>query len=161
VIMSEEEGIGKRLTGYVVCEKGATSAELNKYLRERVPDYMVPSAILVLEEMPLTVNGKIDRKRLSLMTDVGTQIEQEYVSARTPVEEIVVGIFQEVLKLDRVGIRDNFFEIGGHSLLATQVVSRIREVFGVEIGVRGLFEEPTIEAFGRRIQEAMRAGEND
>ena len=89
----------------------------------------------MLEEMPVTANGKLDRKRLPSVEGADRQLEREYVSARTPVEEIVAGIFEEVLKLDRVGIHDNFFEIGGHSLLATQVVSRIREVFGVEIGV--------------------------
>ena len=73
----------------------------------------------------------------------------------------MVGIFEEVLKLDRVGIEDNFFEIGGHSLLATQVISRVRKTFGVEIGVRSIFEEPTVEGLASRIEEAMRAGEKD
>ena len=146
-------GGNKRLIGYVVGEEGTRSAELKRHVRERLPEYMVPEAIVVLEEMPLTANGKIDRKRLpSALTlrDAGRQVEQEYVGSRTPLEEMVVGIFEEVLKLDRVGIHDNFFEIGGHSLLATQVISRVRSVFGVRSGVRSIFEAPTAEGLARR-----------
>src|SRR5262249_16657834 len=139
--------------------EGTTSAELKRHLRERLPEYMVPEAILILEEMPLTPNGKIDRKRLPLPRDVGRGAELEHVGPRTPVEEIVVGIFEEVLKVDRVGIYDNFFESGGHSLLATQVISRARNTFGVEIEVRSIFEAATVEGFSRRIVQAMTAGE--
>ena len=100
--------------------------------------------------MPVTVNGKIDRKRLPSMNDAGRQLEREYLGARTAIEEILVGIFEEVLGLDRVGVRDNFFEIGGHSLLATQVISRVRSAFGVEIGVRSIFEKPTVEGLATK-----------
>jgi amino acid adenylation domain-containing protein/non-ribosomal peptide synthase protein (TIGR01720 family) len=159
VVVEENEGGAKRLLGYVVGEEGSTAAELKRHLREKLPEYMIPQTILILDAMPVTPNGKIDRKRLLLLKDAETQLEPEYVAARTPVEEILVGIFEESLKLDRVGIRDNFFEIGGHSLLATQVVSRVREIFGAEIEVRNIFEAPTVEALGRRIEEAIRAGE--
>jgi acyl carrier protein len=104
------------------------------------------------------VNGKIDRKRLAMLEGSVRTVEKEYCAPRTPVEEILVGIFEEVLKLDRVGIRDNFFELGGHSLLATQAVSRVRNTFEVEIGVKSLFEAPTAESLARRIEEAMRSG---
>ena len=159
VVAREDEAGGKRLIGYVVGEVSATAAELNRHVRERLPEYMVPRAILILEEMPVTASGKIDRKRLPSVKDVGAGEEREYVAARTPAEEILAGIFEEVLKLDRIGIRDNFFELGGHSLLATQVVSRVRKVFGVEIGVRSVFEEPRAEGLARRVEEAMRSGE--
>ena len=162
VVAEEHERGGKRLIGYVVGEEAATPAELKRHLRERVPEYMVPEAILILEEMPLTANGKINRKRLpssSFLKYAGRQPEREYVRARTAVEEIVIGIFEEVLKLDRVGIYDNFFEIGGHSLLAIQVSSRIRNAFDVEMGVRSIFEERTAEGLARKIEEAIRAGE--
>ena len=145
----------KRLLGYVVGEEGATTAELKRHLREKLPDYMVPEAILMLEEMPVTANGKLDRKRLPSVEGADRQLEREYVSARTPVEEMVVGIFEEVLKLDRVGIHDNFFEIGGHSLLATQVISRVRSIFGVEVGVGSVFKAPTIEGLSRTIEKAI------
>jgi NRPS condensation-like uncharacterized protein/acyl carrier protein len=159
VIASEDGRGGKRLVGYVVCNGEMTGAELRREIRERVPEYMVPEAILVLPELPLTANGKIDRERLPSLKDVGRQIEPEYLDARTPVEEIVAGLFEEVLKQDGVGVRDNFFEIGGHSLLATQVVSRVRSAFGVEIGVRSIFEEPTVEGLARKVEETMKGGE--
>jgi len=158
VVVGGEEKTGQRLLGYVVGEKKVTAAELKAHVRERLPEYMIPEAVLVLEEMPLTVNGKIDRKRLPSIEGIGRQSEQEYVGARTPVEELLVGIFEEVLKLDRVGRNDNFFEIGGHSLLATQVVSRARSIFGVEVGVRGVFERPTAGGLAENIEEAIRSG---
>jgi amino acid adenylation domain-containing protein len=162
VVIAREDGRGgKRLIGYVVAEEGASSKELRRHLKEKLPEYMAPDAILVLEEMPITANGKIDRKRLPNEDAGGSQFKQEYVSARTAVEEIVVGLFEEALRLDRVGVEDNFFEIGGHSLLATQVVSRVRKTFGVEIGVGKIFEEPTAKGLARGIDEAMRAGEMD
>jgi acyl carrier protein len=159
VVASEGERGENRLIGYVVGLEGMTTVELKKYARERLPEYMVPEAILILEEMPITANGKIDRKKLSMLKGATRQLEQEYLGPRTPVEEIVVGIFEEVLKMDRVGRNDNFFEIGGHSLLATRVISRVRNRFGVEIGVRSLFDEATAARLARRIEEAMRAGD--
>jgi amino acid adenylation domain-containing protein len=144
VVAREDERGRKRLLGYVVGEEGTTAAELKIHLRERLPEYMVPEAILMLEEMPLTMNGKIDRRRLPIVEGMGWRVEQEYVAPRTPVEETLVGIFEEVLKLDRVGIHDNFFEIGGHSLLVTQVISRVRSTFEVAIDVNSIFEAETV-----------------
>src|SRR5262249_12285755 len=145
VIASEDERGGRRLLGYVVGEKMATAAELKRHVRERLPAYMVPEVIMMLEELPLTTTGKVDRRRLPRVEGAGRQVEQEYAAARAPVEEIVIGIFESVLKLDRIGIFDNFFELGGHSLLATQVISRVRKAFGVEVGVKRMFENATIE----------------
>jgi hypothetical protein len=156
VVASKDERGNKRLLGYVVGDEGAAPAELKKHLRERLPEYMIPEVIQMLEEMPLTANGKIDRKKLPMLKGEGRQQEQEYVAPRMPVEEIVVGIFEEVLLLDRVGVSDNFFDVGGHSLLAMQVVSRVRDTFGVEIEVRNIFVEGTPESLGRRIEEAIR-----
>ena len=155
VVVREDERGDKRLIGYVVGE-GANAAELKRHVRERLPEYMAPELIMVLEEIPTTANGKIDRKRLPTVEGAGRSSEQEYVAARTMVEEMVVGIFEEVLKVDRVGREDDFFELGGHSLLATQAVSRVRTVFGVEIGVRSVFEEPTVRGLARRVEEVIR-----
>jgi amino acid adenylation domain-containing protein len=162
VVASEDERGGKRLLGFVVGESVATSAELKNYVRERLPEYMIPETILRLATMPLTANGKIDRKRLPmapLLIDPEGEGDPEEVGARTPVEEIVVGIFERVLRRDQVGISDNFFELGGHSLLATQVVSQIRDIFGAEIGVRSLFENPTAKGLSQNIGAAIRAGD--
>src|SRR4030095_5270906 len=133
---------------------------LREYLKQRFPEYMLPAAYITLKALPLTANGKLDRVALPAPADGGRRTE-EYVADRTPIEEIVAGILEEVLRLDRVGIYENFFEIGGHSLLATQVASRVRGAFGVEIGVRSVFEEPRAEGLARVIEEAMRAGERD
>src|SRR6266508_629808 len=160
-VVREDERGDKRLLGYVVGEEGVTAEGLKSYVRERVPEYMVPEAIMILEEMPLTANGKVDRKKLPEVKDGGRQSEQEYAGARTPVEEIVIGIFEEVLKAEGVGKNANFFEIGGHSVLATQVISRVRTTFGVEIGVGSIFESATAEGLARRIEEAMKVGEKD
>jgi len=158
VVVREDVKGDTRLMAYVVGEEGTTGPSLKRHLRERVPEYMVPEAILVLEEIPLTANGKIDRKRLPLVSNSVRQLEEEYVAPQTPIEEIVVGIFEEALCLDWVGIHDNFFEIGGHSLLATRVISRVRSTFDVEIGVRSIFEEATAEGLARKIAEATGAG---
>jgi amino acid adenylation domain-containing protein/FkbM family methyltransferase len=161
VIAGETNGGGKRLLGYVVVEDGLTAGELKRHVREKLPEYMAPEVILVLEEMPLTANGKVDRKKLLTLEGAVGHLEQKDVVPRTPVEEILLGIFKEVLKLDRVGRGDNFFEIGGHSLLATQVVSRVRSTFGVGIRVGTIFEESTVEGLARRTEEMIRAGEKD
>src|SRR5262249_46546205 len=166
VIASDEELGNKRLMAFIVPnfereDGGLTELSvknLRVYLRERLPDYMIPTKFTIVDSIPLTPNGKIDRRRLSELEDGSMPLGPELVAPRTAVEEILVGIFEDVLKLDRVGIYDDFFEIGGHSLLATQVMSRVSNTFGVEIGVRTVLEEATIKGLSRRIEEEMRAG---
>ena len=138
---------------------GLSADELRAFLRERLPDYMIPSAFVVLDELPLTSNGKVDRRALPAPGQERDENESEYVAPRTPVEEIVAGICASVLNLDRVGVTDNFFELGGHSLLAAQVISRVRETFRVELSLRKLFLMPTAEGLAQNVEEALRAGE--
>ncbi len=157
VVAREDEEGERRLVGYVVGRQQISSQELREYLRERLPDYMVPGAILRLEAMPLTANGKIDRGALPKPEMSGAG--REYVGARTAVEEIVSGIWAEVLRVERVGITDNFFELGGHSLLATQVVSRVRKVFGVEVALRSLFTDATVAAMASEVEQQQSSGE--
>jgi acyl carrier protein len=130
---------------YVVMQDDEASMEpreLRAYLKSKLPDYMVPSAFVCLESLPLTPNGKVDRSRLP----VPELVERDnYVAPRTPMEEKIARIWAEVLRVDRVGIDDNFFDLGGHSLLATQVISRMRGVFNYDIPLRSLFEAPTVE----------------
>jgi amino acid adenylation domain-containing protein/non-ribosomal peptide synthase protein (TIGR01720 family) len=130
---------------------------LRRYLKEVLPEHMVPSSLTVLEAFPLTPNGKVDRNALP-SPEGRPQMEGAYVAPRSPVEEALAGIWQEVLGLGEVGVHDDFFESGGHSLLATRVVSRLRDTFLVELPVRALFESPTIAALAEAVQRARRSG---
>jgi amino acid adenylation domain-containing protein len=146
----------EQLVGYVVAAEGATVEvnELRAYLGEQLPGYMIPGVLVEMAALPLTANGKVDRKALpepGQMESAG-----EYVGPRTAVEELVAGIWSEVLGVERVGVHDNFFELGGHSLLATQVISRVRESFKVELPLRSLFEAPQLSSFAGTVEQAMR-----
>jgi amino acid adenylation domain-containing protein len=147
---------GMRLVGYVVGGGGRKleEAELKRQLGSKLPGYMVPARVLVLERLPLNANGKLDRRSLPEVDWAG---EERGGEAESAVEEIVSGIWGEVLGVERPGREENFFELGGHSLLATQVVSRLRKVFEVELPPRKLFEGPTVKEVARAIEE-LRAG---
>ncbi len=147
----------KRLVGYVVLhrEPPTTVEDLRQHLGEQLPDYMVPSALVTLDKLPLNANGKVDRQALPSPEEAGQAQPRTYLAPRTPVEEVVANIWAEVLRLPQVGAEDNFFALGGHSLLATQVVSRIREQFGVELALRSIFEIPTVAGIATEI-EAIR-----
>ncbi|MBW8879564.1 MAG: amino acid adenylation domain-containing protein, partial [Acidobacteria bacterium] len=143
----------RHLVAYVAGEGETAAAELREFLRERLPVYMVPSFFLSLPKLPLTPSGKVDRKALAkLLPD--RLAESAETAPRTPTEELVAGIFAEVLHLEQVGVEEDFFALGGHSLLATQVASRVRSVFGVELPVRTVFEAPTVEGLAGRLERS-------
>ena len=127
---------------------------LRAALSQVLPEYMVPSALVVLDRLPLTPNGKLDRRALP-SPELAPQ--HAHRAPRTPQEEILCGLFAEVLGVARVGIDDNFFELGGHSLLATRLISRVRAVLGVEVAIRSLFEAPSVAALGLRLSSAGEA----
>ncbi|MBV9108432.1 MAG: amino acid adenylation domain-containing protein, partial [Gemmatimonadetes bacterium] len=154
VVAREDASGGARLVAYVV--GGAEADELREHLRRSLPEYMVPAAFLVLEQLPLTPNGKLDRKALPA-PDFAPTLER-YLAPRTPVEEVLAEIWAEVLRLERVGVTESFFVLGGHSLLATRVVSRVRQVFGMELPLGALFEGPTVAELAGRVEEMRRAG---
>jgi amino acid adenylation domain-containing protein/FkbM family methyltransferase len=129
---------------------------LREYLRERVPEYMMPGAIAIIEEMPLTRNGKVDREGLPAVTDEREGEKKE--SARTEIEELMAGIWKEVLGKEEIGMEEDFFELGGHSLLATQLMSRVRKIFKVEMALRRLFEEPTVRRLSGVVERELRRG---
>ncbi len=143
-----------RLVAYIVGT--ATLKKLRRSLRERLPDYMVPAAFVTLAALPLTPNGKVDRKALPAPEWQGST--EGHVEPRTPVEEILAGIWAELLGLERVGATDHFFDRGGHSLLATQMVPRLRAAFGIELPLRAIFEAPVLGSLAARIEEVRRAG---
>ncbi|WP_345344629.1 amino acid adenylation domain-containing protein, partial [Rhodococcus olei] len=158
VVRSDDHGV-ERLVGYVVPSVGAVvdADAVRAGLGAVLPAYMVPSAVVVLEEFPLNASGKLDRK--ALPAPVFASGLDAYRAPRTPAEEIVAGIFGDVLGVDRVGLDDNFFELGGNSLIANQVAGRTGAAFGIRIGVRTLFEAPTVGALTARAEAAARAGD--
>jgi amino acid adenylation domain-containing protein/non-ribosomal peptide synthase protein (TIGR01720 family) len=157
VVVAQDDPAGdKRLVAYVVAEGGPS--ELRKYLADRIPDYMVPSAFIQLDQIPLTPNGKVDRQALISYEEVAaSEPESNVAKARNPIEELLVAIWAEVLGLKQVGVTDNFFELGGHSLVATQVISRISETFKIELPFRAFFDAPTIDALALYVEEALRS----
>ena len=156
VIAREDGPGGKRLVGYVVAAGAAVpdAAVLRAHLGQSLPEHMVPSAFVVLDRLPLTPNGKLDRRALPAPEQPVGAVRRV---PRTPQEEILCGLFAEVLGLERVGIDDNFFALGGHSLLATRLISRIRSTLDVELAIRSLFEAPTVEALVQRLGDAQAA----
>ncbi|APR77525.1 Siderophore biosynthesis non-ribosomal peptide synthetase [Minicystis rosea] len=158
VVLSLDDGAGdKRLCAYVVFSGAPVPAvDLRAFLKERLPEYMVPSAYVALPSLPLTSNGKIDRRALPAPESLGLE-ERAYVAARGPVEEAIARVFAEVLRVPRVGAHDGFFELGGHSLSATRVVARLRAVLGVELPLRALFEAPTVAGLAGRLGDVAGA----
>ncbi|HEX4954550.1 MAG TPA: amino acid adenylation domain-containing protein [Thermoanaerobaculia bacterium] len=153
-----ELGGGEVLVAWWVPVEAGTEPDaeaLRAFLRERLPAYMVPAAYLRLPRLPLTANGKVDRKALPAPEGAG---QGEHVPPRTSTEALLVQIWQEVLGLERVGVTDSFFELGGHSLLAVRVVSRIRERFGVEMPLRGIFEHLTVAELGAAVDQLRLEG---
>jgi acyl carrier protein len=132
--------------------------DLRRHLEEQLPEYMVPSAFVLLHGLPLSPNGKIDRRALPAPEMLRPALEAAYVAPRNAVEEVLAGIWAEVLNIDRAGVFDNFFEAGGHSLLATQLVSRIRDAFQIDFDLRTIFEEPTLAGLAKRVRNAREAG---
>ena len=144
VLLREDTPGDKRLVAYLVAAPGQTldTATVKSWLKDRLPDYMVPSAFVVLERLPLTPSGKVARRLLPVPDYADTV--QAYVAPRTPVEDALAQIWAAVLNRPQVGIHDDFFELGGHSLLATQLISRVRDALGVELPLKLIFRNPSI-----------------
>jgi amino acid adenylation domain-containing protein len=150
VVAREDEPGAKRLVAYLTPAAHAPAAEdMRDYLRERLPEYMVPTAFVTLEAIPLTPNGKADRRALPLPEQTRPDLKSAYVAPRTPLEELLAGLWAEILGVERVGVEDNFFELGGHSLLATRLISRMREIFQIQLPLSSLFEAPTVAGLAR------------
>ncbi len=167
VVVARDDGpAGRRLLGYVVTpDTSVSSAELRRYLAERLPAHMVPSAFVHLASLPQTPNGKVDHQALPNPLGVRPELDIPWVAPRNPAEETLVSIWAQVLGIEDLGIDDDFFDLGGHSLLATQVVSQAREAFGRDLALQAIFESPTVRGLAaalgaeeERTQPALRSG---
>jgi amino acid adenylation domain-containing protein len=155
VMVQQDVPDDKHLVAYIVFNEQVNNpktSELRQFLNEKLPQYMVPSAYVVLDSLPLTPNGKVNRHLLPEVDAFNLDTEQSYVAPGTCIEEELARIWGQILGKQQVGIYDNFFELGGHSLLATQLTSRIRDAFQVELSVRILFEAPTVASLARHIE---------
>jgi amino acid adenylation domain-containing protein len=153
VVQTRGAGEDARLVAWTVSD-GADAEALRAHLSARLPDFMVPSAFVALDALPLTPNGKLDTRALP---EPEAAAASAYVAPRNPVEELLAGIWAELLGVPRVGVGDGFFQLGGHSLMATRLVSRVRDAFGVEMPVRSVFEHTSLGAFAVELERARRA----
>jgi len=160
VTAREDERDGARLVAYAVPRPDIApdTTELRAWLAERLPSYMVPGAIMLLNHLPLTHNGKIDRRALPDPAPAGPGSGEDFVAPRTSVEETVAAVWRALLERDAIGVHDGFFDLGGHSLLAMQAVSRLRDAFGIDLPLRRLFDAPTVAGLAAVIDAAQQDG---
>jgi amino acid adenylation domain-containing protein/thioester reductase-like protein len=166
VVVREDNPGDKRLVAYIVPSTqnydlknhSELIPELRQLLKASLPNYMLPSAFVLLEKLPLTPNGKIDRKALPIADQTDSNIGTTYIAPRTPVEEQLAKIWADLLKVKQVGIEDNFFDLGGHSLLLTQLVFRVRQIWQIELPLSSLWEMPTIASLAQSIETAENRG---
>jgi amino acid adenylation domain-containing protein len=157
VVVALERTKGKKeLVAYVIADKTRKPAisELRAHLKQRLPDYMSPSYFVLLEEWPLTPNGKLDRLALPAPTDIRAQTETVYLAPRNEVEKIVAAVWQEVLQLDQVGVHDNFFDLGGHSLLMLRIQGKVRTLFNRDMSIVEMFRYPTVSSLAEMLGSA-------
>jgi amino acid adenylation domain-containing protein len=152
-------GLGEiRLIAYIVSreEQPATPDELRSHALQYLPDYMLPSAFVMLAALPLTPNGKVDRQALPVPAQNRPALPTPFVAPRSPLEESIAAIWSELLEVAQVGIHDNFFALGGHSLLATQVIARLRAIFGVEVPLQGFLDAPTVDRLAVLLEQSQK-----
>jgi acyl carrier protein len=158
VVVAREDVAGdKRLVAYLQPRNGAPPvlSELRQQLRAKLPDYMVPAAFVLLDEFPLTPSGKINRRALPAPEGALHAAASNYEAPRTALEEKLAAIWGGVLRMNKVGIRDDFFAVGGHSLLATQMMARVRDALGVQVPLRSLFEHPTVSELAAHVEALL------
>ena len=163
VVTLSERPSGKDLVAYIVPKDGTIpdNSSLRRFLADRLPDFMLPSFFVPLERLPVSRNGKIDRKALPAPDLSRPELTSSYVQPQTELEQVLAEIWSSVLGVERVGRDDSFFELGGHSLSATQLVSRLREFFHVELPLAALFDQPTISGLAQRLEATLKNGSQD
>ena len=152
-VVREDAPGDRRLVAYVVMNspENTATADLRGFLKQKLPEYMLPTSFVLLEKLPITPSGKVDRKSLPAPDTSALSLRSNYVAPRTDTEQQVSQIWSQILKLEKIGIHDNFFELGGYSLLGTQILTRVRKIFAINIPLKVLFESPTITEFANRI----------
>ncbi len=156
VVVAREDRPGdQRLVAYLVpaSQPVPTVSELRNVLQGKLPEYMIPAAFVMLDALPMTLTGKVDRLALPAPGRTRPEVEHPFVAPQTPIETTLAHIWAEVLSLEQVGVHDHFTELGGHSLLAMQVASRVRDTFHVEVPLKSLFEAPTVTKMAALIAE--------
>jgi amino acid adenylation domain-containing protein len=166
VIVRNDEPGEQRLVAYVApqqanAEDRLSVSSLHRHLKDKLPDYMIPAAFVMLKALPLLPNGKVDRNALPKPEAVRPELEQEFVAPRTPVEELLAGIWSQVLNIESLGVNDNFFELGGHSLLVTQIVTRARAAFKIDLPLRSVFDHQTIAQLAETVEQALIEGKGE
>ncbi len=152
VLAREDTPGNKQLVAYVVSRQAISAQDLRSFLRERLTEYMVPSQFVFLDALPLTHNGKVDRKALPAPAEEHLAAERRLDAPHTPAETALAQMWRELLEIERIGIHENLFDLGAHSMLAMRAVVRIREEFSVDVPLRALFEHPTVASLGRVIE---------
>ncbi|MHC5823209.1 MAG: phosphopantetheine-binding protein, partial [Nostoc sp.] len=154
-VVREDVPGDKWLVAYVVSEQELTPtiSELRSFLKENLPDYMVPTAFVPMKTLPLTPNGKVDRKALPAPDNLRPQLEATYIKPQTDLEKAIATVWQKALKLEKVGIHDNFFELGGHSLLLVQVHNQLRQIFPANLSMLEMFRYPTISSLAEFLNQ--------
>ncbi|MEM9272766.1 MAG: amino acid adenylation domain-containing protein [Cyanobacteria bacterium P01_F01_bin.143] len=160
VIVREDIPGDKQLVAYLVAQKSLVISELHRFIADKLPKYMIPSAFIILDSFPLNPNGKVDRAALPKPDSASSRLAKEFVAPRNATEEVLAQIFAEILEIEQVGVYDNFFDLGGHSLLITKLISRLLNKFNLELSVIDLFEEPTVEGLAERILTIKSSGAN-
>lgn len=151
IVLLSQDDTGDYLCAYLVVSSEISPTRIQEHLRQHLPEHMVPRDFVVLEQMPLNANGKVDRRKLAELKPGAVEIQSEVIAPRNEIEEKLVAIWKETLHREQISVRANFFDLGGHSLLATQIVARIRSGLGINVSIRMLFEAPTIETLALAI----------
>jgi amino acid adenylation domain-containing protein len=154
VIVREDTPGDKRLVAYIALNaaQDIITNELRVFLKQKLPEYMIPTIFVILDSLPLTPSGKVDRRFLPIPDASRRDLEENYVAPKTSIEQQIANIWSEILKLEKIGIHDNFFDLGGYSLLGTQLITRLRQLFSVELSLRFLFELPTVAELANRVE---------
>jgi acyl carrier protein len=156
-VIARNDSVEKRLVAYVTTTPGTEvwDRELRNSLAQTLPDYMVPATFVLLDRIPVTANGKLDKAALPAPNEENQLRREIHAAPRTELEEMVEGIVGPILGLPRVSIHDNFFLLGGHSLMGAQVIAKVRDIFGVELNLRNVFECPTVAKLAARIESSL------